>query len=42
MPALAVQMDMAIHQMDVVTAFLNGEPEEDIFMEQPQGYVDND
>ncbi|CAB3995163.1 Hypothetical predicted protein [Paramuricea clavata] len=30
---------MFIHQMDVVTAFLNGTLDEDIYMEQPEGYV---
>ena len=30
---------MLIHQMHVVTAFLNGELEEDIYMEQPEGVV---
>ena len=30
---------MLIHQMDVVTAFLNGKLEEEIYMEQPDGYV---
>ena len=30
---------MLIHQMDVVTAFLNGHLKEEIFMEQPPGYV---
>ena len=37
--AFAVQNDIIIHQMDVVTAFLNGSLEEEIFMEQPEGYV---
>ena len=30
---------MKIHQMDVVTAFLNGDLTEDINMQQPPGYV---
>ena len=30
---------MKIHQMDVVSAFLNGELREEIFMQQPPGYV---
>ena len=32
--AFAVQNDMLLHQMDVVTAFLNDALEEDIFMQQ--------
>jgi hypothetical protein len=31
--------DMEIHQMDVKTTFLNGELEEEIYMEQPQRFV---
>ena len=30
---------MLVHQMDVVTAFLNGKLEDEIYMEQPEGYV---
>ena len=37
--AFAVQNGMIIHQMDVVTAFLNGTLDEDIYMEQPPGYI---
>ena len=38
--AFAVQNDMLIHQMDVVTAFLNGRLDEEIDMAQPDGYVE--
>ena len=37
--AFAVQNGMMIHQMDVVTAFLNGKLDEEIYTEQPPGYV---
>jgi hypothetical protein len=37
--AFAIQHNMTIHQMDVVTAFLNGSLEEEIYMDQPEGYV---
>jgi hypothetical protein len=37
--ALPALEDMEIHQMDVKTAFLKGELEEEIYMEQPQGFV---
>ena len=30
---------MLIHQMDVVTAFLNGTLDEEIYMQQSDGYV---
>ena len=37
--AFTVENKMNIHQMDVVSAFLNGELREEIFMQQPPGYV---
>jgi hypothetical protein len=37
--AIALQRGWQLHQMDVVTAFLNGKLDEHIYMEQPEGYV---
>jgi transposase InsO family protein len=37
--ALAAKFDWEIEQMDFVTAFLNGELEEEIYIEQPEGYI---
>ena len=36
---LAAPEDWLIHQMDVKSMFLNGELEEEIYMEQPQGFI---
>ncbi|CAL9011582.1 unnamed protein product [Prunus brigantina] len=37
--AIATIHNMDIHQMDVKTAFLNGELDEEIYMEQAEGFV---
>jgi hypothetical protein len=37
--ALAAHYDLEVHQMDVKTAFLNGDLEEDIYMVQPEGFI---
>jgi hypothetical protein len=38
--ALSARLDLEIHQMDVKTAFLNGELEHDIYMQPPPGCAD--
>ena len=37
--ALAAMHELKIHQMNVKIVFLNGELEEEIYMEQPQGFT---
>ena len=37
--AIAVLHNLDIHQMNVKTTFLNGELNEEIYMEQPEGFI---
>jgi hypothetical protein len=37
--AMVASLDLKFHQMDVKTAFLNGELDEVIFMDQPIGFM---
>uniref|UniRef100_A0A2N9IVF1 Uncharacterized protein n=1 Tax=Fagus sylvatica TaxID=28930 RepID=A0A2N9IVF1_FAGSY len=37
--ALAAQMELQVFQLDVKSAFLNGDLEEEVYVEQPKGYV---
>ena len=40
MLAIANSLDLELHQMDVKIALLNGELDNEIYMKQPDGYID--
>lgn len=38
--ALTAYFNLELHQMDVKTAFLNGSLDEEIYMQQPIGFIE--
>nr|GFD08352.1 retrovirus-related Pol polyprotein from transposon TNT 1-94 [Tanacetum cinerariifolium] len=40
--AFAAQKNMVVYKMDVKTAFLNGNLREEVYVSQPDGFVDTD
>lgn len=37
--AIAAQYELQVFQLDVKSTFLNGELEEEVYVEQPQGFI---
>ena len=40
--AIVVKLDYKVHVLDVQTAFLNADAEDDVFIEMSSGYETND
>ena len=40
--AIASAMEWKLHQMDVKTTFLNGIIKEEVYIEQPKGFIDHE